>query len=136
MCLCYCNPSADLAKVRGRQAPPPFSPLGTQWPPPFAPAGSYKPPSLPPRGAGICPHPSSPVVDFYPSSTVISQQFCSREIISSYLFMISNGEGPRACRFHFSLCVCFFQGLTDWNVSVKVSSHKHLLHQRERKRER
>ena len=45
-------------------------------------------------------------------------------------------EGSRACRFHFSLCVCFFQGLTDWNVSVKVSSHKHLLHQREREKER
>ena len=43
-------------------------------------------------------------------------------------------EGSRACRFHFS--VCFFQGLTDWNVSVNVSSHKHLVHQRERKRER
>ncbi|KAI4548054.1 hypothetical protein MG293_000384 [Ovis ammon polii] len=28
------------------------------------------------------------------------------------------------------------KGLTDWNVSVKVSSHKHLLHQRERERER
>ena len=69
MCLCYCNPSADLAKVRGRHAPPPFS-AGGAMAPPFAPAGASVPPSA---GRGICPPtPSSPVVDFYPSSTVIS----------------------------------------------------------------
>ena len=70
--MCHCNPSADLAEVRGRHAPPPFS-AGGAMAPPFAPAGASEPSSPPPAGRGIGPATrSSPVVDSSPSSIVLS----------------------------------------------------------------